>query len=95
MGRKTKLLPITLERSIYIEEQDNGEFIKDNKITYRNVGKAFDIRHLITANVNITKTEVEILGSEGTVLVHFPLMWLDVTTMRIIELQQMGILRTE
>ena len=95
MGRVGKLIPITLERSIYLEEQENEEFIKDNKVNYRNIGKDFDLRHLIEANVNITKTEVEILGAEGTVLVHFPLMWLDVTTMRIIELQQLGILRTE
>lgn len=95
MSKLGKLLPITNDRQIYIEEQDNGEFIKDNKIFYRNIGKDFDVRHLIEANVNVTEKEIEILGNEGTVLVHFPTVWLDVTTMRIIELQQMGILKTK
>jgi hypothetical protein len=95
MSKLIKLLPITHERSICLEEYENGTLVKDGMVKYRNVGKGFDYRHLIDANINITDKDVEILGSEGTVLTHFPKIWMDVITMRIIELQQAGVIRTE
>ena len=49
MGKLGKLLTISPTRSIYIEDQD-GEYIKDNTIIYRNVGKDYDIKYQIQAN---------------------------------------------
>ena len=64
MGKLGKLLPISLTRSIYIEDQD-GEYIKDNTIIYRNVGKDYDVKYQIQANVEIKDNVIDVLDDYG------------------------------
>ena len=92
MGKLGKLLTISPTRSIYIEDQ-NGEYIKDNTIIYRNVGKNYDIKYQIQANVYIKDNVINVLDDSGNMLFFFPAQWLDTTIGKIIELQELGILK--
>ena len=64
MGKLGKLLLISPTRSIYIEDQD-GEYIKDNTIIYRNVGKDYDVKYQIQANVEIKDNVIDVLDDYG------------------------------
>ena len=92
MGKLGKLLPISPTRSIYIEDQD-GEYIKDNTIIYRNVGKDYDIKYQIQTSVEIKDNVINVLDDSGKMLFFFPSQWLDTTIGKILELQELGILK--
>ena len=92
MGKLGKLLLISPTRSIYIEDQD-GEYIKDNTIIYRNVGNDYDIKYQIQANVEIKDNVVSVLDDSAKMLFFFPAQWLDTTIGKILELQELGILK--
>ena len=92
MGKLGKLLPISPTRSIYIEDQD-GEYIKDNTIIYRNVGKDYDIKYQIQDNVEVKDNVINVLDDSGKMLFFFSTKWLDTTIGKILELQELGILK--
>jgi hypothetical protein len=90
-----KLLKISDERSIYILENEDGSYInKQELIRYRNIGASFEIAQIEEAFTMIDPNQtIHILDNSGKSKFHFPLVWLDTITMKVIELQELGILQ--
>ena len=86
-----KLLRISNERSIYILQNDDESYIsKDNVIRYRNIGEGFEIKMINESHTNVDpKGLIHVLDQAGNSKFHFPAIWLDTNTMKIIELQQL------
>ena len=91
-----KLLRISDERSIYIHEnEDDGSYInKQEIIRYRNIGASFEIAQVNEAYVMVDANQsIHILDDAGKSKFHFPAIWLDTNMMKILELQELGLLQ--
>jgi hypothetical protein len=90
-----KLLRISDERSIFIHENEDGSYINsESLIKYRNIGTAFEIAQVNEAFIMVDNNQsIHILDDAGKSKFHFPAVWLDTITMKIIELQELGILK--
>ncbi|MDD5649121.1 MAG: hypothetical protein PHF86_01700 [Candidatus Nanoarchaeia archaeon] len=87
-----KLLRISEERSIYILQNEDGTYIDSNNvIKYRNL---FDIGIINESFVNLDANgSVHVLDEAGNSKFYFPSIWLDTLSMKILELQELGIIK--
>jgi hypothetical protein len=90
-----KLLRISDDRSIYIIENDDDSYITNDKlISYRNIGKSFDIAVVEKAYVDVgVDQQVHVLDAVGNSKFHFPMIWLNTNMMKLYELQEMGLIK--
>ena len=90
-----KLLRITDDRSIYIHENEDGSYIDDKSIIYyRNIGASFEIAQVMEAYTMVDPNQsVHILDDAGKSKFHFPSIWLDTQMMKIIDLQESGLIK--
>lgn len=90
-----KLLRISDERSIFIIQNEDESYInKDNLIRYRNIGPTFELVIINESYTNLDSTQqLHILDNSGNSKFHFPVIWLDTTHMKLIALQEEGILK--
>ena len=92
-----KLLRISDERSVYILQNEDGSYVSEQGlIRYRNIGASFDKSFINESFVDVdTKKQVlHVLDEAGKSKWFIPLVWLDTITMKILELQEMGILKS-
>lgn len=89
-----KLLKISEERSIYIIENVDGSYIDNESIIhYRNIGKTFEIAQINTSFTQNDGQSIYILDEAGNSKFHFPIIWLDTNMMKLIELQEQGLIQ--
>jgi hypothetical protein len=90
-----KLLRITDDRSIYIHENEDGSYIDEQAIIkYRNIGASFELAQVMEAYTMVDPNQsVHILDDAGKSKFHFPAIWLDTQMMKILELQESGLIK--
>jgi hypothetical protein len=88
-----KLLRISDFRSIYIFENLEGGYIaQDGSIQYRNIGSSFNISEIHTAYTQIEEETIHVLDPSGNSKFYFSKIWLDTIFMKMLELQELGII---
>ena len=92
-----KLLKISDERSIFIIQNEDSSYItKEGVISYRNIGESFEVKMLNESYTNIdSKGNLHVLDASGNSKFYFPIIWLDTNTMKLIELQNDGIIKLQ
>jgi hypothetical protein len=92
-----KLLKISDERSIFIIQNEDESYItKENVISYRNIGESFETKMINECYTNIdAKGNIHVLDAIGNSKFYFPAIWLDTNTMKLIELQNDGIIQLQ
>lgn len=90
-----KLLKISEERSVFILQNEDGEYLtKEGVIKYRNIGESFELKMINESHTAIDpKGQIHVLDQSGNSKFHFPVIWLDTNTMKLIELQQSNIIQ--
>lgn len=92
-----KMLRISENRSIYILEDEFGNYISNEmEISYKNVGKDYDVHFIQTHPIRINeKNMIEILDNVGNPMFFFPSIWLNTDQMKIMSLIEKGLLQTK
>jgi len=93
MKESGKLLRISDQRSIYIIMNDDGSYVKDNIIRYLNIGANFEKKIINESNFYIDNGMLHVVDAVGNSKFHFPAIWIDTISMKIFELQELGILQ--
>lgn len=90
-----KMLKISNERTIYILENENGEYIDENMlIRYRNIGANFEIKLINESSCSIEPNGMlNVLDNAGKSKFHFPAVWLDTNRMKLQTLVEQGIIK--
>jgi hypothetical protein len=83
-----KLIKLKEDYSIYILEAETGDYITNNTIRYKNLGKGYN-KSKVEENQVVIENNILFILEENKPIISFPVIWLDTTQMKFLELQEL------